>query len=331
MAGIAAGARAITAAAVLLLAACASRPPLLPALIPQPAAALELTDTPFFPQTEYQCGPAALATVLHSADVAVTPQALVDQVYVPARQGSLQVELLAATRRAGRVPFQIEPTLGALIAELGAGRPVLVLQNLGLGFMPVWHYAVVIGIDPAADRVILRSGTERRRISDAASFLRTWRLSGHWGMVVLRPGELPAIAHEQRYLAAVALSEPLLRAAARRHAYAAALGRWPANPTARFGYAHALHAAGELAAAEDAYRAIVADHPRHAAAYNNLAEVLLERGCNAQARAAASRALAIATEDQPALVAPISETLRGIPASAGGADGCDKARAVVPG
>lgn len=314
--------RAVVAAGAFSLAACGTRPPVVPALMPQSTSSVELRTTPFFPQVRYQCGPAALATVLNTAGVAVGPEDLVDQVYVPARQGSLQVELLAATRRAGRIPHQIESTLAALRAELDAGRPVLVLQNLGLDVLPVWHYAVVVGIDPAEDQLILRSGVERRRRSGAAAFLRSWAMADKWGIVVLRPGEMPARTSPQRFLSALALAETMLSIEARKRAYRTALDRWPANTTARFGYAHALHAADDLVAAEANYRAIVSQHPRHAAALNNLAGVLADRGCYTKAAAIANNALAIAAEDQPSLVGPISETLRGLPASSLGGERC---------
>ena len=310
------GLRAITAAAVLMLTACASRSPILPQLVPQATAPVELSDTVFFPQSEFQCGPAALATVLHSAGVVTKPDALAEQVFMPARQGSLQVELLAATRRAGRIPYQIDPTLRALRAELDAGRPVLVLQNLGLGMLPVWHYAVAIGLDPVGDRVVLRSGVERRQLSPASGFLRTWGLADGWAMVVLRPGELPAGADRARYLRAVAQAERFLSSGARRDAYRAALVRWPNDATAQFGAAFALHAGGDLQGAEDAYRGLIGRHPRHAAAHNNLAEVLSARGCHAQARRAAIRALELARSDYPGLVEAIHQTLQGLPAQA---------------
>src|SRR5215212_8494513 len=67
------------------------------------AQRVELTAVPFFPQEDYQCGPAALATVLKHSGVDVTPDPLVSQVFLPARQGSLQLEMLAAARRYGRV------------------------------------------------------------------------------------------------------------------------------------------------------------------------------------------------------------------------------------
>ena len=55
---------------------------------------LELTAVPFHPQELYQCGPAALATVLNWSGEQVRPSALVDEVYLPGRQGSLQLEML---------------------------------------------------------------------------------------------------------------------------------------------------------------------------------------------------------------------------------------------
>ena len=88
--------------------------------------------TPFFPQEEYQCGPAALATALVSAGAQTTPEALVPQVYVPERKGSFQVEMLAAARRHGMVSYALAPKFEDLLREIAAGTPVIVLQNLGI-------------------------------------------------------------------------------------------------------------------------------------------------------------------------------------------------------
>ena len=142
----------------MLLGGCAANVP-----FPTNVTPIELTDVPFFPQTEYQCGPAALATILAHEGVPVDADGLVGAVYVEGLRGSLQPELLGATRRNARIPYVLEPEPSALFAELGAGRPVLVLQNLGIERVPVWHYAVVVGFDRDSDRMILRSGAERRR------------------------------------------------------------------------------------------------------------------------------------------------------------------------
>ena len=64
---------------------------------------LELDSAPFFPQKDYQCGPASLATVMAYSGISVTPDDLVSKVYLPNRGGSLQVEMLAAPRSYGLV------------------------------------------------------------------------------------------------------------------------------------------------------------------------------------------------------------------------------------
>src|SRR5258706_3383102 len=121
---------------------------------------IELADVPFFPQVDYYCGPSSLAMVLSAAGEAVTPDALVDQVFLPGRKGSLQVEMLAAARRHGMVAYEVEPRVTDLLRELAAGTPAIVLENYGpFSWFPVWHYSVVVGYDLPELEVIRRSGT----------------------------------------------------------------------------------------------------------------------------------------------------------------------------
>lgn len=84
---------------------------------------------------------------------------LVASVYIPARNGALQFEMLAATRGRGSIPYLIEPGLEALLREIAEGKPVLVFQNLGLAWFPQWHYAVAVGFDLQDRTNTLRSGT----------------------------------------------------------------------------------------------------------------------------------------------------------------------------
>ncbi|MEW8027262.1 MAG: PA2778 family cysteine peptidase [Candidatus Thiodiazotropha sp.] len=278
---------------VLLLAGCASRPPLLPSLLTAETAVsrLEIEATPFHPQNRYQCGPAALATLLDHSGVSVTAETLVPLVYLPDKKGSLQVEMVAASRRLGRIPYVINPDLTALIGELQANRPVLVLQNLGLQLWPIWHYAVVIGYSAKADEIILRSGVTRREILSAHRFLDTWKRSDHWAMVLLEPGEMPTRPKELPYLKAVAAMEHLVPVDSLISAYRAALNQWPESTTALFGLAASLHTKGELTAAEQSYRKLLTAKPDHIAAHNNLAEVLADRGCYEEALFMIERAL----------------------------------------
>jgi tetratricopeptide (TPR) repeat protein len=284
-------------------------------------AAVELAQTPFFPQEALHCGPAALATVLGAAGVDAHPDALAREVYTPGLGGSLQLELVAAARARGFVPYLVTPDTDALFAELLAGRPVLVLQNLRLRTWPAWHYAVVVGVDPAAEQVILRSGAERRLAMPAARFLRTWDRAGRWGLVLLAPGQLPARPDRTRYFDAVAGLEETGHYAAAAAAWRAGLTAWPGDSIARFGHATASYLDGELAAAQAGYEALLAAEPEHAAALNNLAHLLADLGCPASARELAARAVAAAPAGS-AIAAAAADTLAGLPAAARDAPDC---------
>lgn len=242
-------------------------------------ASVELAATPFFAQTQYQCGPAALATVLAASGVDASPDGLVDEVYLPARQGSVVPEMAAATRAHGRVPYLLPEQPQALFAELTAGRPVLVLQKLGAGPWPGWHYAVVVGFDRDSQDVILRSGTDRRLTMSLSRFAVTWDRAGRLAMVALVPGQMPEGAELDRYMGAVAGMEAVGRLDEAQVAYRAAAQRWPDAALPQLGLANIAAARGDLAAAEHGYREALRRDPRNVPARNNLAEVLLQRGC----------------------------------------------------
>jgi hypothetical protein len=257
----------------------------------------ELAETPFYPQERYQCGPAALATLLASSGIRTSPEALTPQVYLPERRGSLQIELLAATRAAGRIPYSIDGTMAAVTAELQAGRPVLVLQNLGTGWFPRWHYAVIVGVNPGTDDVILRSGVTRRRITAVDTFIRTWERGEYWAFVALSPGELPALVDQGRYFRAVADVEATGHHQAAMAGWQAALALWPGSQTAELGVANAAYALGDYPAAESAYRRLLANDPTMLSARNNLAFALAGQGRGDEAIAEIRAVLGMVADD----------------------------------
>ena len=245
---------------------------------------------PFFPQDEYQCGPAALATVLAGAGVKIPPLELVPQVYLPARQGSLQVEMLAAARRNGLVSYQLAPTYEALLREIAAGTPVIVLQNLGV--FDGWHYAVAMGYDLKRGDLVLRSGETRRKVMDFAVHEFYWKRGGYWAMVAVPPGRIPATAEESRWLDAVVAFEKSGRTPQIKISYLEILKKWPGNLTAAIGLANAHHTLGELAEAEAVLREAAKAEPPSPVVLNNLAQTISDRGRHQEALAFIERAAA---------------------------------------
>ncbi len=255
------------------------------------SAGVELTQTPFFSQQLHECGPAALATALGASGVDVAPADLVPQTYLPGRKGSLQLELIAAARRHHRVAYVLRPEPSALIAELDAGHPVVVLQDLGVGPLHVWHYAVVIGYRANEQQIVLRSGTSERLVSTYDDFLLSWRGGGYWGLVVLDSGTVPATADATTYVDSIVPLEALGDTETARAAYATALTRWPDSVVALFGLANTEHKLGHFPEAEQTYRRLLELSPDNAIVLNNLAEVMLDQGCAARALVYADAAL----------------------------------------
>ncbi len=282
------------AALASLLAGCAASPSLKDGLPASAPRAIELDATPFFPQEDFQCGPAALATLLVASGVEVTPEALAPEVFIPGREGSLSLELIGAARRHGRLPYVLATTAEEMVAELDEGRPVLVLQNLGAGPLPVWHYAVLIGYDAERNVALLRSGSEQRLEMKWQRFAGTWHRGGRFAFTTLPPGVIPAHAESGRFIEAAAGLEAAGQRRAAAEAYDAAIARWPDEALPWLGRGNLALAEGDRAAAAEHYLRAIRLAPDNAAARNNLAELLLDAGCLDESRRQVERAFALA-------------------------------------
>jgi tetratricopeptide (TPR) repeat protein len=229
-----------------------------------------LDEVPFHGQREYQCGPAALAMSLNASGVPATVDELIPQVYLPGREGSLQPEMLATARRHGRIPFELEPNIEALLAELEQGRPVLVLQNLALPVWPMWHYAVVIGYDLDARRLILHTGERPAYSVGMQRFDHTWARSGRWAMLTLPPGDLPARAEPIETAASISDFERVAGPAETVAAWRAMTERWPGQAVGWFALGNAEYGTGATAEAAESFAAATRHQPDFAAAWLNL-------------------------------------------------------------
>ena len=281
------------AAVLLLLSGCTTLVPQSmvlrsdwPAGVPRQ---VELGQVPFFPQVDYQCGPAALGMVLAYSGVPVHPDALVDEVWLPSRRGSLQLEMLATPRRHGRVSYRLNPSYPDLLREVAAGNPVVVFQDVGL-LLPQWHYAVVNGFDYESGTIYLRSGLQMRQQMSFTAFERSWLKGNYWAMVVLPPGRVAATATEPRWLEALLALARAGNVDATIQAYAAASRQWPDSLPAAIGLANHLHTRGSLDQAAGVLREALQKHPQSVVVLNNLAQTLSDLGRHAEALALIDRA-----------------------------------------
>ena len=134
------GVRCKALAAVLastVLAACAGPGSLLESSRPAPLPpSVELASTPFHPQADQQCGPAALATVLGAAGHPAPAETLEREIFVPGREGSLQPELVGAIRARDLLPYELDGGLGAAGAVAFGGVGAIVVTAIWAVIFP---------------------------------------------------------------------------------------------------------------------------------------------------------------------------------------------------
>ncbi|MCR6632116.1 MAG: PA2778 family cysteine peptidase [Magnetospirillum sp.] len=232
-----------------LLAGCAG---------PWPSGGTEgnvrVADVPFYPQESFQCGPAAMASVLGWSGLDIRPAALEGQ-FVLVRDPRRM--LAEAANRYGRLAYPVTGT-PAMLTELAAGHPVIILQNLGVDSRPLWNCVVAIGFNQTRGEVVVHGGDQAARRVSLRLFERLWSDADQWGLVVLKPGELPAAARREDYVKAAYNLQRSGRYWEAVLAYDAALAAWPNEPDSLMGLGSSLYLLGDARGAADAFLAAAA-------------------------------------------------------------------------
>lgn len=298
----------------LLLAGCATSPQWPLATSEHSDSSLQhrvlLNQVPFYPQERYQCGPASLATMLNSQGLNTSPQALRKRVYIPGREGSLQVEMVAAGRDYGMLVYPLDKRLQSLLEEVAEGHPVLVLQNLLFDWWPQWHFAVVVGFDGQKQTLILNSGTRKHYEMPVKAFSATWARADNWAVVMLPPDQVPATAKPLAFLAAANDLETTGHSQAALTAYQTAEIHWPDQPAAILGQGNTAYAEGHLKQAAQHFARMVTRFPRAAEGWNNLSQTLSELGCATPAENAHQCASTLSPERFGQPLAPVPSTTK---------------------
>ena len=230
---------------------------------------VEIPNVPFIDQSAGECGPATLAMAMNWAGHPVTVDQISSEVMTPEKKGSLQEDLISASRREGVMAVRIDGT-NALIEELAAGHPVIIFENLGLSWYKQWHYALVYGYDLKNVQFIQNSGHDAGDHVDMSIFERSWKLSDYWGLVVLPPGETSAAASEIENMQAASGLEQVGRDEAADLAYHAVLKRWPMSLGALVGLGNLAYKKHEFKTAIGYLREARKTHPGSEMVAHNL-------------------------------------------------------------
>lgn len=225
---------------------------------------------PFIEQTAGHCGPATLTMAIQSIGQPADLNEITSQVYNEKSKGSLQTDLISAARRQGLTAVTISGYQD-LLSELQAGHNVIIFENLAIRWFPQWHYALVTGYNLDKKTLIMHSGPKADEEIDMGEFELSWKLTDYWGLVVLKPDQLSATAHEISHLEAAAAFEQIGQIEAARQAYLAVLKKWPQSLIAHIGLGNVYYNLKDYKSAVKYLENAVKINPDSTAAQNNLA------------------------------------------------------------
>lgn len=188
--GSSAGLLAVLLAALLSTLTACQTPPQTKQLLAAPpdiARAHAIAQVPFYPQQEFFCGPTTLSEVAGFYGLNKSPDNIAPATFTPGLDGTLQIEMAAATRQLGMVAYEQRATMSQLLSLVADDIPVIVLQNNSIAWLPQWHYAVVIGYDLKTKEVVLHTGVTEAHRLNFSTFERTWRRANYWMLAMLPP------------------------------------------------------------------------------------------------------------------------------------------------
>jgi len=173
-----------TLAALICLTGCATT------TVPLAEDAKFIEKVPFFEQDDFQCGPAALATIINywhrknNTKEQLSVDSIIGAIYNMKVKGVLTLDLELYARELGFKSLQYSGTIEELKGNIDANVPIIILVDYGRGFFQQNHYIIVKGY--TRDGIILNSGGRENLVIRNESLLKIWKKTSFW-MLVVKP------------------------------------------------------------------------------------------------------------------------------------------------
>jgi len=144
-------------------------------------------EVPFYEDTNYQCGPSSLASVMNywytkrHAFPPVTPEKISSEVYSKGARGTLGMDLEFYAKKNGFQTMQYSGSIDDLRNNILNEIPIIILVDYGAFFYQRNHFMVVTGY--SSDGIIAHSGSEEKTIS-FNKLKKIWEKTRFWTLIV---------------------------------------------------------------------------------------------------------------------------------------------------
>ena len=156
-----------------------------------PSSSLQMKGTrivegvPFYPQEEYQCGPASLAGVLNYYGQEVSPADIAAEIFSRQARGTLDMDMVFYAQRRGMKAEQYSGSIEDLRHNIDSRQPLIVLIDQGFWVYQKSHFMVAVGYDEKG--VVVNSGKEEHQLLSQESFAKIWEKTKFWTLKITPP------------------------------------------------------------------------------------------------------------------------------------------------
>ncbi|MBI3333247.1 MAG: tetratricopeptide repeat protein [Candidatus Omnitrophica bacterium] len=238
-------------------------------------------------QTAYQCGPAALESVIRRWGERADAGEMSRLLYQRGARGVLNFTLAQQAREQGFWTEVEEGNLDRLRSWIRKDIPPIVMLQAGPFRVPIYHFVVLRGFNDREQIFYANTGRAQTRVIRTPELLKRWKVAGWWTLIVCPPDrvdwELPA---EQ--------------------------GSGLGNIPARFNLANLYLKRDRLREAKRILQQIFRERPGWAPASNNLAWIWLQEGNPEEARRVIEAAFAGGAERRYDILDTLGLAYRGL-------------------
>ena len=136
-----------------------------------------ISDVPFFRQTKYNCGPAALASVYNFLGVSQAVEEISRRIYTRAQKGSLNLQLLIDAREQGLTATMYSGSFQRIKDAINEETPLILMISAGGDSL---HYVVVVGYEGYdLATIVVHDGYEPYKKYKREMLERKWSATGY--------------------------------------------------------------------------------------------------------------------------------------------------------
>lgn len=150
--------------------------------IARPSQAVLIKDVPFFPQLDYQCGPASLAGVLNYHGDTVTPAEIAEAIYRQKIRGTVSLDMVLYARQRGFASKWYEGSTADIVRAVDSGSPLVVMIDLGFSLARAYHFMVITGY--SSQGVVANTGTTPQKLISWEKFMAQWEKTHNWTLLI---------------------------------------------------------------------------------------------------------------------------------------------------